>query len=197
MSAMETTVADDPVTSPPQPGAGDEHSGGVRSEVDALIASQRRLNLELAAASQLGQQFGRTLSAAFVGLAVQGRSFGDVLGSLALSLSRLTLSTAFKPLEAVLGSAFQSLIGAPSPFSGGSIAAPAAFPISGIAGSAGSASAAVLPRSESVVGAAKPERAMPAIVLNVTTPDAESFRRSETQIAAVLARAVSLGQRNL
>ena len=33
--------------------------------------------------------------------------------------------------------------------------------------------------------------------LNVTTPDAESFRRSEAQMAAMLARAVSFGQRNL
>ena len=35
------------------------------------------------------------------------------------------------------------------------------------------------------------------IIFNVTTPDAESFRRSETQVAAMLARAVQLGQRNL
>ncbi len=35
------------------------------------------------------------------------------------------------------------------------------------------------------------------IVFNVTTPDADSFRRSESQIAAMLARAVQLGQRNL
>jgi hypothetical protein len=35
------------------------------------------------------------------------------------------------------------------------------------------------------------------VTFNVTTPDAESFRRSETQVAALLARAVALGQRNL
>jgi hypothetical protein len=35
------------------------------------------------------------------------------------------------------------------------------------------------------------------VTFNVTAQDAESFRRSETQIAAMLARAVSLGQRNL
>jgi hypothetical protein len=35
------------------------------------------------------------------------------------------------------------------------------------------------------------------ITLNVTTPDADSFRRSETQLGAMLARAVSMGQRNL
>jgi hypothetical protein len=37
----------------------------------------------------------------------------------------------------------------------------------------------------------------PSVVLNVTTPDADSFRRSETQLAALIARAVGQGQRNL
>jgi hypothetical protein len=36
-----------------------------------------------------------------------------------------------------------------------------------------------------------------SITVNVSTPDAESFRRSEGQIAAMLSRAVSRGQRNL
>lgn len=36
-----------------------------------------------------------------------------------------------------------------------------------------------------------------SVTFNVTTPDAESFRRSETQIAAMLARAVGQGRRNL
>ena len=35
------------------------------------------------------------------------------------------------------------------------------------------------------------------VTFNVTTPDLESFRRSETQLAALLARAVAQGQRNL
>jgi hypothetical protein len=35
------------------------------------------------------------------------------------------------------------------------------------------------------------------VTFNVSTPDAESFRRSEGQVAAMVARAVALGQRNL
>ena len=190
-------MADDPAIPAPSLAAGDETLAGLSGEIDALLASQRRLNLELGAASQLGQQFGRTLSAAFVGLAIQGRGFGDVLSSLALSLSRLAVSAAFKPLEAAFGTAFQSLIGAPSPFSGGGIAAPAAFPIAMGSGFAPVAGAAPLPSLGSSLGAALSERSRPTIVLNVTTPDAESFRRSETQVAAVLARSVNLGQRNL
>jgi phage-related minor tail protein len=40
-------------------------------------------------------------------------------------------------------------------------------------------------------------RSAPVIHFNVTASDAESFRRSETQIAAMLARAVARGQRGL
>ncbi len=172
--------------------------GDVRSEIEALAASQRRYNLELGTAGQLGQQFGRTLSTAFVGLAVQGKSFGDVLSTLALSLSRLALGAAFKPLESALGGAFQSLLAAPSPFSGASIATPAALAMSSSAPLTGATSFDTASAfAQSNVASAASSRAMPAIVLNVTTPDADSFRRSETQVAAVLARAVSLGQRNL
>lgn len=168
--------------------------GDVRSEIEALAASQRRLNLELGAAGQLGQQFGRSLSAAFVGLAVQGKSFGDVLSSLALNLSRLTLNAAFKPLESAFGSAFQSLLSAPAPISGGSLAMPEAFAAATMSRPVVAAAASSLPFSNAV---ATGSNAGPAIVLNISTPDADSFRRSETQVAAVLARAVGLGQRNL
>ena len=36
-----------------------------------------------------------------------------------------------------------------------------------------------------------------SVTAQVTTPDADSFRRSEAQVAAMVARAVALGQRNL
>lgn len=36
-----------------------------------------------------------------------------------------------------------------------------------------------------------------AITFNISTPDAESFRRSEGQIAAMLTRTVNRGHRNL
>ncbi|WP_457091832.1 phage tail tape measure protein [Microvirga sp. P5_D2] len=36
-----------------------------------------------------------------------------------------------------------------------------------------------------------------AITVNISTPDAESFRRSEAQVSAALARAVARGQRGM
>ena len=35
-----------------------------------------------------------------------------------------------------------------------------------------------------------------SVVINVTTPDVEGFRRSQSQIAAQMGRALSRGQRN-
>ena len=35
------------------------------------------------------------------------------------------------------------------------------------------------------------------VVVNIATPDADSFRRSEAQVSAALARAVARGQRGL
>jgi hypothetical protein len=35
------------------------------------------------------------------------------------------------------------------------------------------------------------------VVVNISTPDAQSFRQSQGQVAAMVARAVERGQRNL
>lgn len=35
------------------------------------------------------------------------------------------------------------------------------------------------------------------ITINISTPDVQSFRRSQSQIAAMIARAAAAGQRNL
>ncbi len=42
-----------------------------------------------------------------------------------------------------------------------------------------------------------PAAARPSVVVNITTPDAASFMKSRSQVAAMLAKAVGQGQRNL
>jgi phage-related minor tail protein len=37
----------------------------------------------------------------------------------------------------------------------------------------------------------------PQVTINITTPDVQSFQRSKSQIAAQMARALDMGQRNL
>jgi phage-related minor tail protein len=44
-------------------------------------------------------------------------------------------------------------------------------------------------------GSAAPQRA--TVVVNIQTPDAQSFMKSQSQIAAMMARALARGQRNL
>lgn len=94
--------------------------------------------------------------------------------------------------------------GAVTPFaSGGVVAAPTYFPLGrqlGVMGEAGAE--AILPLARGADGrlgvqaggaAGRPI----AVTLNVATPDADSFRRSEAQVSAALARAVARGRRAL
>jgi len=170
--------------------------GAMRLELDALTDSQLQLNMALAGGDRLGRQFGRTLTNALAGLAVQGKGFGDVLNTLVTSLSKMAVSAAFKPLETAFGSALQALISSPSFVSGSGIATPSVLSAaSGLFG--GGAASSALGRSQEAASYASPVANSSNIIFNVTTQDAASFYSSETQIAAMLARAVAQGQRNL
>lgn len=85
---------------------------------------------------------------------------------------------------------------------GGVIASPMLFPLRGGTGLAGEAGAeAILPLRRGADGrlgvASEGGTAGMNITFNVTAADAASFRRSESQIAAMLARVGARGQRNL
>ncbi|PZP51584.1 MAG: phage tail protein [Agrobacterium fabrum] len=90
-----------------------------------------------------------------------------------------------------------------TPFAdGGVVSSPAFFPMGGGLGLMGEAGAeAILPLkrgSDGALGVAAPSGGGGAqIVFNVTATDAASFRKSEGQIAAMLARSVGRGQRGL
>jgi phage-related minor tail protein len=180
-------------------------------------ADTKPLEQQLTRCTQLGQRFGNTLATSFVDLSLKGKGFGDVLRTLGLRLSELALKTAFKPLTDALGGALAGALGGaaafarggviqrglPVPFAnGGVIASPIAFPLAGnrvgIAGERGAE--AILPLSrgpDGRLGVRADGGSGMHVTFNVTTPDADSFRRSETQLAALLARAVAQGQRNL
>jgi phage-related minor tail protein len=161
----------------------------------------------------VGRSFGSSLTKAFSDAAVRGRKLSDVVRSLALSLSRSTLRAAVKPVSEALSGAVTNALnfhrggvfssGMTVPFArGGVIGAPAAFPLrggrTGFAGEAGPEAILPLARGgDGRLGVRAEGGAPVAITFNVTTPDAESFRRSESQVAAMLNRAVSRGERNL
>ena len=181
----------------------------------AIDADTTMLQQQLHDATRLGRQFSNALVTAFEGIAVKGKSLSDVLRSLALSLSQLVLKAALRPL----GDAFGGLLGRlfaggfakggvlnnrmPVPFaSGGVIQSPVAFPLAqgrmGLAGERGAEAILPLARGpDGRLGVMAERGGGVAVTFNVSTPDAESFRRTESQVAAMVARAVALGQRNL
>lgn len=87
--------------------------------------------------------------------------------------------------------------------SGGVIGTPTYFPLSsgglGLAGEAGPE--AILPLTRTAGGklgvAAAGGAPSASIVVNIATPDADSFRRSEVYVTGQIARAVARGQRGL
>lgn len=183
----------------------------------AINADTSGLSSELRNAARLGRQFSSALVGAFDGIAVKGRAVSDVLRTLALRLSDIVLRAALRPLEQGFGNLATGLMsgglgfakggvvqrGLPVPFaSGGVIQSPIAFPLAGgrfgIAGERGAEAIMPLSRGpDGRLGVAARGGAGVSVTFNVTTSDAESFVRSEVQVAAMLARAVSFGQRNL
>ena len=166
------------------------------------------LRSALGEASRLSGRFANDLTRAFEDAALKGRSLSDVLRQLAFSLSSHALEAALAPLTEALGGGLAKLVGgglsSVLPFaSGGVIASPVAFPLGGrrlgIAGEAGPEAILPLARGRDGRLGVRSEGGGQAlnVTFNVTAQDAQSFRRSEGQIAAMLNRVVGRGARNL
>lgn len=158
---------------------------------------------------ELAKSFGAELTGALKGAIVSGRSLDDVLRRIGLNLAGMALSRGLQPLQNLASSFLASLFGVKLakggvvPFaSGGVVSSPTYFPLAGGVGLMGEAGAeAVLPLQRSAdgrLGVASNNGARPVtVVFNVSTPDAASFRKSEAQVTAMLARAVGRGARGL
>jgi phage-related minor tail protein len=184
------------------------------STLDSLSLKTRDL-------SSGANSFARAMTSAFSTSVTGGKQFDDVLKSLALRLSDLSVRLAFKPLTSALGSGIESLLsgltgiggntstasmvaaaGAIKPFAtGGVIGTPTYFPMLGggvgLAGEAGPEAIMPLKRGPDgrlgVSGAGGGN----TITVQIATPDVESFRRSESYVTGQIARAVARGQRCL
>lgn len=142
----------------------------------------RALAAELDGLDRLAARFGATMARSLGQAAASGRDLGDVLRNLALSLSAQALSAGLAPLSRLVGGLFASAM--PGAGAGGGDA------LSSLAASAvGALATAASPAARTA--------ASPSVTVNIATPDVESFRRSQSQVAASLARGVSLGVRNL
>ena len=152
------------------------------------------------------QRFGSALTGALRSAAAGGKGLEDMLRGLGNRLTDIALSAGLKPLETALGNAIGGMMGQVVPFAeGGVVRSPSFFsmggPMGGNVGLMGEAGPeAILPLrrgADGSLGVAAGGSAAPQIVFNVTATDAASFRKSEGQITALLARSVTRGGRGL
>ena len=172
-----------------------------------LNTSELRRDLE--SLNTLGQAFGTTMNRAFASAVTDGRKLSDVLRSLMLSLSRQTLTAALQPIGSALGALFGKvtsgslgLSNAVRPFAkGGIIGSPTLFPLAGGTGLMGESGAeAIMPLardSDGRLGVRTSASRSVNVTFNISTPDTEGFKRSQSQISAAILRTIERGQRNL
>ena len=175
----------------------------MQETVNALSLETEKLRSEMMGLNRLADNFGQTLVRSFASAIIQGRKLSDVLKGLALSLAGQALSSALKPLGGLLGQVFASAKGnVVTPFAnGGIVNSPTLFPLRGGAGLMGEAGAeAIVPLArgrDGRLGVRMSGNPAVNVTVNISTPDAAGFRNSQTQVASLIARAVSRGQRNL
>lgn len=189
--------------------------------VDISISSNfDDISRELSQLELQADEFGKAMTNALKSSIIDGNSFSQVVNNLAMSLSDMALNAALAPIENSVSNLFGSIMGSASLFggsnalptnlipfaNGGVVSSPTLFPMGGsganvgLMGEAGSEAILPLARgSDGTLGVATngAQNSPVNISFNINTPDAEGFRRTETQISAMLARAVGRGQRGL
>lgn len=171
--------------------------------------------------SSLSGGISRGLRSAFDGAIFDGMRLQDALQRVGESMINAAYSSAISPVTKhfgnILGAGVSAAMSGVSPFAnggsfsqgrvmpfakGGVVSGPTTFPMRGGTGLMGEAGPeAIMPLTrgadgrlgvQAQGGAGNPT----SIVMNIQTPDAESFRRSQGQIAAQMGRALSRGNRN-
>ncbi|NVO22826.1 phage tail tape measure protein [Donghicola mangrovi] len=163
-------------------------SSGLRKAFDAVVLDGARLSDSL---TGLGQSM---VNAAYTSAV---KPVTDQVGGL-LAGGIGALMTGVKPFAN--GGAFVQ--GRVMPFAkGGVVSAPTSFPMKGATGLMGEAGPeAIMPLTRGPDGALGVRASGGAlsvqVVMNIQTPDAEGFRRSQSQIAARMGRVIGQAQRN-
>ncbi|WP_291826979.1 phage tail tape measure protein [Bosea sp. (in: a-proteobacteria)] len=190
-------------------------------DLSSRLSDLRSLGSLTQSLDKSAASFGKSITNAFAKGIIEGKRFEDVLRSVGRSITETLLKSALKPLQSslssLLGTGIKGLTGlfggaglgggAAAPVAafaeGGVIASPAYFPLGrglGLMGERGAE--AILPLSRGADGklgvrsSAETRRPL-NVVVQVSTPDVDSFRRSEAQVSAAIARAVARGGRAL
>jgi len=192
-------------------------SSAFKSELEGMQSTMTAAGRQV---DGLSRSIGWGLRRAFDGLVFDGMRLSDALKVLGRSMVDSALTQALKPVQNALGgflaSGLENLVGGLLPFKdgasfssgrvtpfarGGVVSGATSFPMRGGLGLMGEAGPeAIMPLSRGADGklgvrAQGGGRAV-NVVMNITTPDAEGFRKSRTQIAAQMNRAIARGSRN-
>ena len=197
-------------------GAAADMAGAFDGELRRMRAAMAETGKDVAT---LEKGLSRGLRRALDGAVFDGMKLSDALRTVASSMVNTAYASAVKPvtdhvgglLAQGVGSAMQGLLpfadGAPfsqgrvMPFAnGGVVNGPVRFPMRGGTGLMGEAGPeAIMPLARGADGKlgvrTEAGRAV-NVVMNIQTSDVEGFRRSQSQIAAQMGRALSRGQRN-
>ena len=192
-------------------------AAGFEAELQRIRGTMAQTGQDVAT---LERGLSRGLRRAFDGVLLDGVKLSDALDTVARSMINATYNAAVKPVTdhvggllaqgvgSLMGGLFPFADGAPfsqgrvMPFAnGGVVGGPTYFPMrggTGLMGEAGPEAIMPLARgSDGKLGVRSAGGGRPVqVVMNITTPDAGSFRRSEAQIAAQMGRALQRGQRN-
>jgi phage-related minor tail protein len=145
----------------------------------------------------------------FSGASGNARAFQSILSNVSASLANMAVgmgaSALSSGLSSIAGGLFGGGGGAPSVglfADGGVVAVPTFFGSGGGLGLMGERGAeAIMPLARGPNGqlgvVANGAGGSSRVTVNISTPDAESFRKSQSQVHAAIARAVARGQRGL
>ncbi|GAA6179030.1 MULTISPECIES: phage tail tape measure protein [unclassified Shimia] len=198
--------------------------GQATAMVSGFDGELRRMQQALDATGQdvatLEKGISRGLRKAFDGLVFDGMKLSDALDTLAQTMIDAAYRAALKPVTDQIGQAVSggigTMLGGLLPFAdgagftqgrvmpfanGGVVNGPVSFPMRGGRGLMGEAGPeAIMPLSRGSDGKLGVRSAGGAgsvqVVMNISTPDAESFQRSKGQITTQMSRALSRANRN-
>jgi len=198
--------------------------GSASAMAAGFDAELKRIHQTFSAAGGSVTRLERSLSSglgrAIDGVILDGMKLSDALGVVARSMVDAAYRAAVRPVSDHLGGliagSMAGVFGGLSPFaqggafaqgkvmpfaSGGVVNGPVAFPMRGGTGLMGEAGPeAIMPLSRGPDGRlgvrASAAQQPPMVVMNITTPDVQGFRRSQSQIAAQMSRALDQGLRN-
>lgn len=201
----------------------DDAMGQATGMAAAFGAELARVKGGFASAGQDVQSLERGLSrglrGAIRGAVVDGDGLSDSLRRLATIMVNTAFNDATRPVTDQIGGLISqgigSLVGGLFPFAkgasfsqgrvqpfanGGVVSGPVSFPMRGGTGLMGEAGPeAIMPLSrgpDGRLGVRAQGGGGVSVVMNIQTPDAEGFRRSQGQIAAQLGRVIGRGGRN-